>query len=293
MKLSLISILTFVCLTALSEQPVLSIDTNRLVSIAKEAIGNSKYKLDADKLELRKISYVCDETLAEDLSIEFRHNPKIEEIVDEKRNTKTIRTTSERPVVEMDKMGHVLSVSCSFSCENKSEILDKDKPMEMGSSINEKSSKSDDDTEVPYLPDFDVLGFKFGESLSRSGEKADLLLSSDLGETQFFNLLHPPQNTIEKVSLAYRKMVNTSNRLFLIQINYNAELIKRDSLLKNFPAGGEVMETGVNKVGNFVHKTSYQMGSTNEVSKIVPVEISLIERRDGTLYMVYCLANIH
>ena len=292
MKLTLISILTFVCLSALSEQPVLSIDTNRLVSIAKEAIGNSKYKIDADELELQKISYECSETLAEEFFIAFKYNLNTEVIVDKRRNRKTIKTTFECPVVEMDKMGNVLSVRCSSTSENKSEILDKDKPSNIETPPTEKSSKSTDDTQVPYLPNFDVLGFKFGESLQRSGQKADLLLSSDLGKTQFFNLLNPPQKTFEKVTLAYRKITNASNRLFLVQIDYEEDRIERDSLLDNFPAGGEVIESGVNKVGNFVHKVSYHMESDSEKPKTIPVTVSLIERRHGTLYMVYCLTDM-
>lgn len=87
-------------------------------------------------------------------------------------------------------------------------------------------------------------------------------------------------------------MADTSNRLFLIQIDYKEDQVKRDSILKELPPGGEVLETGVNISGNFTHKKLYLMDPATEGDEKVSLVIRLVERNDGTLYTEYYLEKI-
>ncbi len=98
--------------TAHAEEPVLTVDTDRIIALAREAIAEQKKDLDVDDLDFADITYHCNAERKEHFRVGFRHSPKSEtETTEEDARTSTRTVTKFKAViVNMDKTGNVLSV---------------------------------------------------------------------------------------------------------------------------------------------------------------------------------------
>jgi hypothetical protein len=111
-----ILLITAACLTgsAQAAAPVLSVDTNRILTLARQAIADARDDVDTDKIEFVDISYRFD-AKSEHLRVAFRHSPEAEVAGDkEKASVRTV-TNFKAITVEMDKTGKILSVSAGGS----------------------------------------------------------------------------------------------------------------------------------------------------------------------------------
>jgi len=109
-----ILLITAACLTgsARAADPVLSVDTNRILTLARRAIADARDDVDADKIEFTDITYRFD-TKREQLRVAFRHSPEAE-VTKDKGSVRTV-TNFKAITVEMDKTGKILSVSADGS----------------------------------------------------------------------------------------------------------------------------------------------------------------------------------
>jgi hypothetical protein len=107
-------VLAIMCLvaTAQAEEPVLTVDTERIIALAREAIAEQKKDLDLDALDFADITYHCNAERKDHLRVGFRHSPKSKtETTEEDARTSTRTVTKFKAViVNMDKTGKVLSV---------------------------------------------------------------------------------------------------------------------------------------------------------------------------------------
>ena len=98
--------------TAQAKEQVLTVDTDRIIALAREAIAEQEKELDADNLDFVDITYLCDAERKETLRVGFRHTPKSEsETTEDDGRTSTRTVTKYKAViVTMDKTGKILSV---------------------------------------------------------------------------------------------------------------------------------------------------------------------------------------
>lgn len=98
--------------TVQAKEPVLTVDTERIIAVAREAITEQEKELDADDLDFVDITYQCDAKRKESLRVSFRHTPKSESETTEDNGRTTTRTvTKYKPViVTMDKTGKIQSI---------------------------------------------------------------------------------------------------------------------------------------------------------------------------------------
>lgn len=75
-----LAIVTTICLATVAgaEEPVLSVDTDRIMSLARQAIAEQKDDIDPDSLEFLDITYRFDAKQKEHLRVSFRHSPQSE-----------------------------------------------------------------------------------------------------------------------------------------------------------------------------------------------------------------------
>ena len=98
--------------TAHAKEPVLTVDTDRIIALARQAIAEQKKDLDVDDLAFVDITYHCNAERKENLRVGFRHSPKSEtETTEEDARTSTRTVTRFKAViVNMEKTGKILSV---------------------------------------------------------------------------------------------------------------------------------------------------------------------------------------
>lgn len=102
------------CLASIAHaDPVLSVDTNRIISLARNAISEEKYNVESNKLEFVDITYRYDARQIETLCVGFRHSPVSKTTSDSDANLNSAKTETrfKAITVQMDKNGKILSVS--------------------------------------------------------------------------------------------------------------------------------------------------------------------------------------
>jgi hypothetical protein len=112
----IILLITAACLTgnARATEPVLSVDTNRILTLARQGIADAMDDVDTDKIEFADISYRFDPK-GEQLRVAFRHSPESEVTKDKDKGAVRTVTNFKAITVEMDKTGKILSVSAGGS----------------------------------------------------------------------------------------------------------------------------------------------------------------------------------
>lgn len=113
MNKATIGLLAFLCIatTSYAGEQVLSVDTNRIITLSMAAIADAGLDLDPSKLEFSSIKYTIDADQAENFSASFRHSPESESTTDETKRAMRTKTIFKVVTVTMDKSGKILSVS--------------------------------------------------------------------------------------------------------------------------------------------------------------------------------------
>jgi hypothetical protein len=116
MKRPTLLLITIACFagSAWSAEPVLSVDTDRVMTLARQAIASARDDVDPEKIEFTDITYRFDGK-KEQLRVAFRHSPEAEVTKDEDKGSVRTVTNFKAITVEMDKTGKILSVSAGGS----------------------------------------------------------------------------------------------------------------------------------------------------------------------------------
>lgn len=91
--------------------PVVSVDTNRAISLSLTAITNAGVRGDASTLAFSDIKYLLDADGVETLTVAFRHSPQSEAATNETKTSVRTKIVFKVVTVTMEKSGKVLSVS--------------------------------------------------------------------------------------------------------------------------------------------------------------------------------------
>ena len=110
LAIALVAVTLVAC--AFAEEPVLTVDTDRIITLARQAIAEQEKDLAVNDLDFTDITYSYNAERKEYLRVGFRHSLKSEtETTEEGARTSTRTVTKYRAViVNMEKTGRVLSV---------------------------------------------------------------------------------------------------------------------------------------------------------------------------------------
>lgn len=149
---------------------------------------------------------------------------------------------------------------------------------------------------VPYLDDFDILGFRLGSNLNTVLGKTDLLLKGDYGWIQYFEAAQPPKSSIENISMGFVKRIGEGqssggNQLFSITIYYSKRDTEKILLKMKIPPNATVIEDSINEYGIYqyiaIHET-YSMLANKKVA----IESRVVDQPGGKMWISHTVKEI-